>query len=103
MLALGWFFSGMKGWSDGSGVYVSHALKESLPLIALAAIPLAYLPNSSRRVSAAFLALSFAFSIAYVVYIFPLIGVQNAVVSVAVVMTVLWVFWSARVALEKES
>jgi hypothetical protein len=106
MLVLAWFFSGMKGWSDGSGAYESHAFEESLPLLALAAIPLGYLPHCSRRVGGAFLALSLALSIAlsiaYVVYIFPLIGIGNAIVSVAVVVAILWAFWSVRMSLEKK-
>ncbi len=90
------------GWGDGSGIYESHAIKESLPLFALAAVPLAYLPFSGRRLSAGFLFLSFALVVSYVVYVFPQVSHESAVIGLIVAAIVLWIFWSIRMSLEKE-
>ena len=99
LLALAWFFSGMAHWSDGSGVYERHVILESLPLLSLGALPLAYLPFFRRRVAGGFIGLSFALYAAYLVYLFPKIGLGGAVASLLVGGLVIWLFWANRMAI----
>ena len=98
LLTLAWFFSGMAHWSDGSGAYESHFVLESLPLLSLIAIPLGYFPYFGRRVAGGFIGLSFVLYVAYLVYIFPKIGIGSAIMSLLIGGTVIWLFWANRVA-----